>query len=219
MDSNDTTAPGAAPVSNDAIGGAAAEPTSSKPRWDPKSKRNMMIVGGVVVTAATLLVLLSAGGDDGEERKASSVVEAPAQPIPATMLSEADREELRKNENARIAEALSGGQSAIGNAPAVSQVQTPAIQQQGDVRLDTQPQQPPISQSQAPAQAQADTSPDRARTEALSKQMNQLMDAWGIGGGSGGQRVLSSYVREPSKATVVAGGQGAQEQGDRKSVV
>lgn len=213
MDSNDTTAPGAAPVSNDVIGGAAAEPTSSKPRWDPKGKRNMMIVGGVVVTAATLLVLLSAGGDDGEERKASSVVEAPAQPIPGTMLSEADREELRKSENARIAEALSGGQSAIGNAPALSQVQTPAIQQQGDVRLDTQPQQPPISQSQAPAQAQADTSPDRARTEALSKQMNQLMDAWGIGGGSGGQRVLSSYVREPSKATVVAGGQGAQEQG------
>lgn len=216
MDSNDTTAPGAAPVSSDAIGGATAEPTSSKPRWDPKGKRNMMIVGGVVATAALLLVVLSVGGDDAEEKKASSVVEAPAQAIPGTMLSEADREALRKQENAHIAAALSGGQSAIGSAPAVSPAQTPAIQlQQGEVRLDTQPQQPPISPNPAAAQQQANVPTNDAKTEALSKQMNQLMDAWGIGGGSGGgQRVLSTYVREPSKASGAAsGGQGAQNQG------
>ncbi|MDK6076224.1 DotG/IcmE/VirB10 family protein [Massilia varians] len=216
MDSNDTTAPGAAPVSNDAIGGAGAEPKPSKPRWDPKGKRNMMIVGGVVVTAFSLLIVLFSGGESAEEKKPSNVVEAPAEAIPGTMLSEADREELRKQENARIAAALSGGQSAIGNTPPVSTVSTPSIQQQpSEVRLDQQPQQPPVSPNSAPTQAAAST--DQAKVEALEKQMNRIMDAWGVGGGSG-QRVLSTYVREPSKTNSGSGNgngaRGAVEQGN-----
>lgn len=216
MEANETAMPGATPVSSDAIGGAGAGEMASqaKPRWDPKGKRNMAIVGGVVLTAGLLLVLLFAGGDSHEEKKTSAIVEAPAdQPVVNGMLSQADREALRAQENARIASALSGGQSAVGTGAGA--VQTPAIQatqapltQQGEMRIDQQDQQPPMSQ----AQAQAPAGPDEAKMRGLESQMNRMMTAWGMGGDNGAQRTLSTYVREPSKgATNAAGGQANQQ--------
>jgi hypothetical protein len=205
MEANENAMPGATPVSNDSIGGAGAVDSAghAKPRWDPKGKRNMAIVGGVVLTAVALLVLLFAGGDSQEEKKASTIVEAPAdQPVVKGMLSQADREALRAQENERIANALSGGQSAVSNGTGV--IQTPAIQaaqapltQQGEVRIDHQAQQPPISQ----AVVQVPAAPDEAKMRGLESQMSRMMTAWGMGAGEGSaQRTLSTYVREPSKS-------------------
>lgn len=222
MEANETAMPGATPVSSDAIGGAgASDPAGyAKPRWDPKGKRNMAIVGGVVVTAGALLVLLFAGGDNQEQKKASVIVEAPAdQPVAHGMLSQADREALRAQENARIASALSGGQSAVGTGAGV--VQTPAIQatqapltQQGEMRIDQQGQQPPMSQ----VQAQVPAGLDEARMRGLESQMNRMMTAWGMGSGDGGaQRTLSTYVREPSKTANSAGAGQASQQNNGSS--
>lgn len=213
MEPNDTAVPGATPVSSDAIGGAGAAPVAAKPRWDPKGKRNMIIVGGVVATAGLLLTLLFAGGDDHEAKKDSVVVEAPAdQVVGSTMLSEADRRALKDQENARIAAALSGGQSAVGTQVGAGGVHTPAIQpqppltQQGEMRIDQQGQQPPMShvQPQAPAEA------DQAKVQGLEKQMERIMTAWGMDA-AGGQRTLSTYVREPNKASGASGAQGGQQ--------
>lgn len=219
MEPNDSDVLEATPVTRDAIGGAG--PAYAKPRWDPKGKRNMLIVGGVVLFAVALLVLLFAGGRKNEQRKASSVVEAPPeQPVAGGMLSQADRDALKAQENARIAAALSGGRSAVGTqvgqapsqAPATQQPNVPAPQQ-GAVRLDQQ--QPPMSQAHA-AQAAA---PDEAKLHGLEQQMQRMMTAWGMGGADGGaQRTLSTYIREPSKASNAAAGQMGQQQANGASM-
>ncbi|RLM50077.1 hypothetical protein DVK02_17515, partial [Halobellus sp. Atlit-31R] len=148
-----------------------------------------------------------------EAKKDSVVVEAPAdQVVGSTMLSEADRRALKDQENARIAAALSGGQSAVGTQVGAGGVHTPAIQpqppltQQGEMRIDQQGQQPPMShvQPQAPAEA------DQAKVQGLEKQMERIMTAWGMDA-AGGQRTLSTYVREPNKASGASDAQGGQQ--------
>lgn len=215
MEPNDPAMSGAAPISNNAIGGGPAM-VNAKPRWDPKGKRNLFIVGGVIVFATLLLVLLFVGGKNREVKKASLIVEAPAdQPVANGMLSQTDRDALKAQENARINAALSSGHSAIGAEVVAPMVQTPAIQQtgapltqQGPVRLDQQAQQPPMSQSNGSAPP-GPMGPDEAKMKGLESQMQRLMGAWGMGSGdAGGQRALSTYVREPGKSA--AGGAGAQ---------
>lgn len=213
MEPNDNDVLDATPVSRDAIG-AGAGPAYVKPRWDPRGKRNMLIVGGVVLFAVALLVLLFAGGRKNEQKKASSIVEAPAeQPVAGGMLSQADRDALKAQENARIAAALSGGRSAVGTQVGPTPSQSPATQQpnvpapqQGAVRLDQQ--QPPMSQAHAAPAA----GPDEAKLHGLEQQMQRMMTAWGMGGADGGaQRSLSTYIREPSKASNAAAGQAGQQ--------
>lgn len=212
MESNDSAVLEPTPVSRDAIG-ADPGPAYAKPRWDPKGKRNMMIVGGVVLFAVALLVLLFAGSRKNEQKKASSIVEAPPeQPVAGGMLSQADRDALKAQENARIAAALSGGRSAVGTQVGSTPSQPPMTQQpnvpapqQGAVRLD---QQQPMSQAHAATPA----APDEAKLHGLEQQMQRMMTAWGMGGADGGaQRTLSTYVREPSKASNTTGGQVGQQ--------
>lgn len=213
MEQNDNEVLEAAPVARDAIG-AGAGAAYVKPRWDPKGKRNMLIVGGVVLFAVALLVLLFAGGRKNEPKKASSIVEAPPeQPVAGGMLSQADRDALKAQENARIAAALSGGRSAVGTQVGTTPTQAPAAQQpnvpapqQGAVRLDQQ--QPPISQVHAAPAA----GPDEAKLRGLEQQMQRMMTAWGMGGADGGaQRTFSTYIREPSKGSTATAGQAGQQ--------
>jgi len=205
MQANDTPIPGAAPASSASIGGGP-NPAQAKPRWDPKGKRNMLIIGGVVLTALILLLLLSFGGRNREEKKASVIVEAKSdQPVASGMLSETDRAAMKTQENARIAAALAGGQSAVGSQVGAGAVQpnmqTSAPQQpatqQGEVRVDQHAQQQ--AATQAPAQA-APAGPDQAKLKGLEDQMNSLMTAWGMGQGEG-QRTLSTYVRDTRKSS------------------
>lgn len=220
MEANDTAIPGAAPASSASIGGGAPGPVQAKPRWDPKGKRNMIIIGGVIGTALLLLLLLSLGGGNREEKKASVIVESKAdQPVVTGMLSEAERAALAKMENERIAAALTGGQSAVGNqvgAGAVQQnidgAQQPQQPQQpltgqGEVRVD-QRVQPSAPADQAPAQP-SQTGPDQERLKGLENQMNSMMAAWGIGQGDG-QRTLSTYVRDSRKSGSASDSQGGQ---------
>jgi hypothetical protein len=207
MEANDTPIPGAAPASSDTIGGAGPDPVQSKPRWDPKGKRNLIVIGGVVGTALLLLMFLFLGGGDREKKKASAIVEAKSdQPVTNGMLSESDRAAMATQENARIAAALAGGQSAVGNQvgsgavqpnmqPSVAQPQP--LTQQGVMRVDQHAQQAPA----APAPVQtAPAGPDQDRLKGLENQMNSMMTAWGMGQ-SDGQRTLSTYVREVRKSS------------------
>jgi len=206
MEANDTPISGAAPASSASIGGAAPGPVQAKPRWDPKGKRNMIVIGGVIGTALLLLLLLSFGGGAKEDKKASMIVEAKTdRPVANGMLSESDRAVMATQENARIAAALAGGQSAVGNQVGANAVQ-PNMQasapqqphtQQGEVRVDqrAQPQPPgPAPMQATPAAA------DQDRLKGLENQMNSLMTAWGMGQGEG-QRTLSTYVRDGGKAS------------------
>lgn len=213
MEPNDNEVLEATPVARDAIG-AGAGAAYVKPRWDPKGKRNMLIVGGVVLFAVALLVLLFAGGRKNEQKKASVIVEAPPeQPVAGGMLSQADRDALKAQENARIAAALSGGRSAVGaqvgststptQAPVNQQPNVPAPQQ-GAVRLDQQ--QPPMSQANAAPAA----GPDEAKLHGLEQQMQRMMTAWGMGADGGAQRTLSTYIRETSKGSNSTAGQTGQ---------
>lgn len=224
MELNATDMPGANPVSSDAIG-AAAPHAPAKPRWDPKGKRNMMIIGGVVATAAVLLVLLFAGGSNHEEKKASTIVQAPPeQPVAAGMLSQADRDALKAQENARIATALSGGQSAVGaqvgagaspvHAPPNQQTSSAPLTQQGEVRLDQRGQQPVNSQA-SPQQPPA--APDQEKMRGLESQMQRMMSAWGMGSDNGTPRGASTYVREVAKAANSVGGNQAIQQAGNTS--
>lgn len=212
MEPNDNEVLEATPVSRDAIG-AGVGPAYVKPRWDPKGKRNMLIVGGVVLFAVALLALLFAGVRKNEQKKASSIVEAPPeQPVAGGMLSQADRDALKAQENARIAAALSGGRSAVGTqvgqtpsqASVAQQPNVPAPQQ-GAVRLDQQ--QPPMSQAHAAPAAGL----DEAKVHGLEQQMQRMMTAWGMGADGGAQRSLSTYIREPSKASNATTGQVGQQ--------
>ena len=204
MEANDTPIPGAAPASSASIGGGAPGPVQNKPRWDPKGKRNMIVIGGVIGAALLLLLLLSFGGGDREEKKASVIVESKSdQPVVIGMLSEADRAAMAKQENERIAAALTGGQSAVSNPvgagaaqPNVQPAQQQPLTQQGEMRVDQHAQQAPASQ--APAQS-APAVPDQERLRGLENQMNSMMVAWGMGQGDG-QRTLSTYVRDGRKS-------------------
>lgn len=203
MEANDTPIPGAAPASSASIGGGAPGPVKAKPRWDPKGKRNMIVIGGVIVAALLLLLLLSFGGGDREEKKASVIVESKSdQPAVTGMLSEADRAAMAKQENERIAAALTGGQSVVGNQvgagaaqPNVQPAQQP-LTQQGEMRVDQHAQQAPAAQAAAQS---APASPDQERLRGLENQMNSMMTAWGMGQGDG-QRTLSTYVRDGRKS-------------------
>lgn len=203
MEANDTSVPSAAPVSSASIGGAPG-PVQAKPRWDPKGKRNMIAIGGVIGTALLLLLLLSLGGGDSEEKKASVIVESRSdQPVVTGMLSEADRAAMAKQENDRIAAALAGGQSVVGNQVGTGAAQ-PSMQgaqqqinQQGELRVDQQPQlQAPVAQ---PSAQTVPAGPDQERLKGLEKQMEAMMTAWGMGQGDG-QRTLSTYVRDSRKS-------------------
>lgn len=216
MEANDTPIPGAAPASSASIGGGAPRLVQAKPRWDPKGKRNLIIIGGVIGTALLLLLLLSLGGGDRDEKKASVIVESKSdQPVVTGMLSEADRAAMAKQENERIAAALTGGQSAVGNQvsagvaqPNMQGAQQPPLTQQGEMRVDQHAQQQAPA-AQAPAQS-APAGPDQERLKGLEKQMDSMMTAWGMGQGDG-QRSLSTYVRDSRKsgnATDSQGGQG-----------
>ena len=222
--SYDTTAQGAAPVSHEAIGGA--EPAQAKPRWDPKGRRNMIVIGGVVGVAVLMLMILFLGGKGKEDKKASVIVEARSdQPAVNGMLSETDRAALKTQENARIAAAVAGHQSAVGTAvepgaaqPISAQPQTNApLTQQGEVRLN-QPQQPSQSNGgQAPAPS-APAGPDESKMKGLESQMTSMMAAWGMNAGEGGQRTLSTYVRDSRKGgNSPTGNQTNQEGGNRAS--
>lgn len=210
MEANDNIAPGATPASSASIGAGDPAPAQAKPRWDPKGKRNMIVIGVVVGVALLLLLLLSLGGGAREQKKESVIVEAKSdQPVATGMLSEADRAAMKGEENARIAAALAGGQSAVGNQvgagtvqPNMQPAQQQPLTQQGEMRVDQHAQQP--AYSQAPAQA-APASPDQEKLKGLESQMNTLMTAWGMGQGDG-QRTLSAYVRESRK-----GGNGAAD--------
>lgn len=203
MEANDTPIPGAAPASSASIGGGAPGPVQAKPRWDPKGKRNMIVIGGVIVAALLLLLLLSFGGGDREEKKASVIVESKSdQPAVTGMLSEADRAAMAKQENERIAAALTGGQSVVGNQvgagaaqPNVQPAQQP-LTQQGEMRVDQHAQQAPAAQAAAQS---APAGPDQERLRGLENQMNSMMTAWGMGQGDG-QRTLSTYVRDGRKS-------------------
>lgn len=215
MEANDTPIPGAAPASNASIGGGAPGPVQAKPRWDPKGKRNMIIIGGVIGTALLLLLLLSFGGGDREEKKKSAIVESKSdQPVVTGMLSEADRAAMSKQENERIAAALTGGQSAVGNQvgagtaqPNMQGAQQQPLTQQGEMRVDqhVQQQAPAV---QAPAQT-APAGPDQDRLKGLEKQMDSMMTAWGMGQGDG-QRTLSTYIRDSRKSGNASDSQGSQ---------
>jgi len=221
MEPKDTDLQGAIPISSAAIGGGAPQ-APTKPRWDPKGKRNIIIVGGVVGGAVLLLVLLFAGGGNREEKKASTIVQAPAeQPVASGMLSQAERDALKAQENARIATALSGGQSAVGaqvgagastvQAPANQQPTQAPLTQQGETRIDQrgQQQQPQQAAQQAP---QPPAGPDEARLKGLESQMQRMMTAWGMGGDNGAQREFSTYVREAGKGASASGGAQANQQ-------
>lgn len=221
---DDTTAQGAMPVSSEAIGGGAA-PAQVKPRWDPKGRRNMIIIGGVVGVAILMLMLLFLGGKGKEDKKASVIVEARSdQPAVNGMLSEADRAAISQQENARIAAALSGQQSAVGTAvqpgavqPITAQPQANApFTEQGEVRLNQQQtSQPNGGQAPAPTAPQG---PDESKMKGLESQMNSMMAAWGMNAGDGGQRTLSTYVRESRKnGNGASGNQSNQEGGSRVS--
>ncbi|MFJ1470244.1 DotG/IcmE/VirB10 family protein [Massilia orientalis] len=220
MEPNDNDLHGAIPISSNAIGGGTA-PAPTKPRWDPKGKRNMLIIVGVVGTALLLLVLLFAGGRNQEEKKASSIVQAPSeQPVGAGMLSQADRDALKAQENARIGAALSGGQSAVGaqvGAGATSvQISAPQqasapLTQQGEVRLDQHAQQSQPQQQASQAAPQQPPGPSEAKTKGLESQMLRMMTAWGMGSDSGTQRGSSMYVREVKSGNAAAGNQSAQQ--------
>ncbi|MBY0240020.1 MAG: hypothetical protein K2X55_11965 [Burkholderiaceae bacterium] len=220
MEPNDNDLQGAIPTSSNSIGGGAA-PAPAKPRWDPKGKRNMMIVGGVVGTALLLLVLLFAGGGNREVSKPSSIVQVAAdQPVAAGMLSQADRDALKAQENARIAAALSGGQSAVGTqvGAGATTVQTSVHQQangpltqQGEVRLDQRGQQAQQQTSQAAPQ-QPDGSSE-AKSKGLESQMQRVMMAWGMGADNGAQRGNSTYVREVARSGPAAVGNQPAQQG------
>ncbi|MFC5511063.1 hypothetical protein ACFPOU_07980 [Massilia jejuensis] len=215
MEANDTPIPGAAPASSASIGGGAPSPVRAKPRWDPKGKRNMIVIGGVVGTALLLLLLLSFGGGDREEKKASAIVESKSdQPVVTGMLSEADRAAMAKQENERIAAALTGGQSAVGNQvgagaaqPNMQGTQQQPITQQGEMRVDQYAQQPAPA-AQAPAQT-APAGTDQDRLKGLEKQMDSMMTAWGMGQGDG-QRTLSTYIRDSRKSGNASDSQGGQ---------
>lgn len=221
MEPNDNDLHGAIPIASNAIGGGSA-PTPTKPRWDPKGKRNMMIVGGVVVTAFLLLVLLFAGGKDREEKKASSIVQATAdQPVAAGMLSQADRDALKAQENARIAAALSGGQSAVGSqvSAGATSFQTAAPQQasapltqQGEVRIDQHAPQSQPQQTSQPAPQQP-AGPSEAKVKGLESQMQRMMTAWGMGSDNGAQRGSSAYVRDVAKSANAAAASQSVQQG------
>lgn len=214
MEANDTPIPGAAPASSASIGGGAPGPVQAKPRWDPKGKRNMIVIGGVIGTALLLLLLLSFGGGDREEKKASAIVESKSdQPVVTGMLSEADRAAMAKQENERIAAALTGGQSAVGNQVGAGAAQ-PNMQgaqqqltQQGEMRVDQHAQQQAPA-AQAPAQT-APAGPDQERVKGLENQMSSMMTAWGMGQGDG-QRTLSTYIRDSRKSGNASDSQGSQ---------
>lgn len=223
MEPNDNDLHGAIPISSNAIGGGTA-PAPTKPRWDPKGKRNMLIIVGVVGSALLLLVLLFAGGRNREEKKASSIVQAPSeQPVAAGMLSQADRDALKAQENAKIATALSGGQSAVGaqvgagatsvQAPAPQQASAP-LTQQGEVRLDQRAQQSPPQQQAWQAAPQQPAGPSEAKMKGLESQMQRMMTAWGMGSESGAQRGSSMYVREVAKSSNAAAGNQSAQQGN-----
>lgn len=211
-------------VSSEAIGGSAA-PAQVKPRWDPKGRRNMIIIGGVVGVAVLMLMLLFLGGKGKEDKKASVIVEARSdQPAVNGMMSEADRAAISRQENARIAAALSGQQSAVGAAvqpgaaqPISAQPQTNApLTQQGEVRLNQQQPSPPNG-GQAPAPS-APAGPDESKMKGLESQMTSMMAAWGMNAGEGGQRTLSTYVRDSRKGgNGAAGNQPTQEGSSRAS--
>lgn len=226
MEPNDNVLHGEIPISSKSIGGGPA-PTPTKPRWDPKGKRNMMIVGAVVVAAFLLLILLFAGGKDREERKASSIVQAPSdQPLAAGMLSQADREVLKAQENSRIAAALSGGQSAVGTQvgsgaatveTAAPQQTTAPLTQQGEIRLDQHAPQSQVQQT-TPAAPQQPAGPSEAKMKGLESQMQRMMTAWGMGAESGGQRGSAAYVRDVAKSgNTAAASQAAQQASDVNS--
>lgn len=222
MEANDTPVPGAMPAASATIGGSGPAPAEAKPRWDPKGKRNMIVIGGVIGMALLLLLALSLGGEDREDKKASVIVEAkPDQPVATGMLSEADRAAMAKDENARIAAAIAGGQSAVGTEVGAGTVQ-PNMQpngaaqsgapltQQGEMRVDQYAQQPPAGQ--APAQAPA-PGPDQEKLKGLESQMNSMMTAWGMGQGEGGQRALSTYVRDSRNSGSRSAGMQANQEG------
>lgn len=222
MEANDTPIPGAAPASSASIGGGAPEPVQAKPRWDPKGKRNMIIIGGVIGTALLLLLLLSFGGGDREDEKASVIVESKSdQPVVTGMLSEADRAAMAKQENERIATALTGGQSVVGNQvgagaaqPNMEPTQQQPYTQQGEMRVDQHAQQQAPA-AQAPAQT-APAGPDQERLKGLENQMNSMMTAWGMGQGDG-QRTLSTYIRESRKSGNASDSQGSQSSAGQSS--
>lgn len=219
---DDNMEQGATPVSSEAIGGGAAL-AQAKPRWDPKGRRNMIIIGVVVGVAILMLMLLFFGGKDKEDKKASVIVEASSDRpvVNGMMLSEDDRAALSRTENARIASALSGQQSAIGTAaqpgaaqPIIAQPQANApLTEQGEVRLNQQQMSQPMS-VQAPAPA-APPGPDESKMKGLESQMSSMMAAWGMNAADGGQRTLSTYVREARKSGNAAGGN--QSNQDRAS--
>lgn len=223
MEPNDNDASGAVPISSNAIGGSTA-PAPTKPRWDPKGKRNLIIVASVVGTALLLLILLFVGGGNREEKKASSIVQASSdQPVAAGMLSQADRDALKSQENARIAAALSGGQSAVGaqvgtggatvQTSAPQQASTP-LTQQGEQRIDQRAQQSQPPQQQASQTApQQPAGPSEAKMKGLESQMQRMMTAWGMGPETGAQRGSSTYVREVAKGGNAATGNQAAQQG------
>lgn len=224
MEPNDNALNGAIPISSNAIGGGTA-PAPAKPRWDPKGKRNLIIVAAVVATAFLLLILLFAGGGNREEKKASSIVQAPGdQPVAAGMLSQADRDALKAQENARIAAALSGGQSAVGaqvgagattvQTSAPQQTSTP-LTQQGEQRIDQHAQQPQSQQQQQASQSapQQPSNPSE-KLKGLESQMQRMMTAWGMGSDNGAQRGSSTYVREVAKSGNTAAGNQSAQQGN-----
>jgi len=230
MEPNDNDLNGAIPISSSAIGGSTAPaPAAAKPRWDPKGKRNLIIVAAVVGTAFLLLILLFAGGGNREEKKASSIVQASSdQPVAAGMLSQADRDALKTQDNARIAAALSGGQSAVGAqvGAGATTVQTSAPQQagtpltqQGEQRIDQRAQQSQPQQQQQASQVapQQPAGPSEAKMKGLESQMQRMMTAWGIGSDNGAQRGSSTYVREVAKSGNAGAGNQAAQQGSGTS--
>jgi hypothetical protein len=205
MEVNDTPDAGAAPASSASIGGNGPVPAQAKPRWDRKGKRNMIVIGGVIGTAVLLLLLLSLGGEDSDDKKQSVIVEGRSDaPVGTGMLSEADRAALKQEDNTRIAAALTGGQSAVGTNVGAGTVQPDMQQmaaqqsaapltQQGEMRVDQHGQQRTAGQAQVQT---APAGPDQEKLRGLEDQMTRMMTAWGLGQGEGGQRALSTYVRD-----------------------
>ncbi|MGX9718280.1 hypothetical protein ACWYXJ_29055 [Janthinobacterium lividum] len=229
MQANDSLGAGAAPAASDTIDGSNAQPVKVKPRWDPKGKRNMMIIGGVIGVAILLLVLLFSGSKGGrDEKKVSTINEVqPDRSVVNGMLSQDDRAALAQQENARVAAALTGGQSVItnsvdphgvqvtGQTQSAQQTPNPGFTQQGETRLD-QPHAGggPQTQAQTPT-----VGTDEAKLKGLESQMQNMMSAWGMAPSEGGQRTLSTYVREKTKVAVENGapGQTGQQVGATSS--
>lgn len=219
MQETDSSQGAGAPIAKPEIGAAPA-PGKTKPKWDPKGKRNIFIVGGVVGTAGLMLLGLSLSGrseHNHEPSRPSSATQAQAyQVVPGgVVVSQSDRDALIKADDARLEAARQQGQSAMGNPiptnsmslmpnPAQGAAGQPVVQAAApQLQPQPQPQAQPQPQPQPQAQAQA----DQAKLQGLEKQMGMMMSAWGYGDSQAGKGP-SSYVRTSQRAQAQSPAQG-----------